>query len=53
MDDILVNFDAERAARAASAIRSLAERHQVLYFTCHPWTAELLDPAGEGTLALD
>jgi uncharacterized protein YhaN len=53
MDDILVNFDAERAARAASAIRSLAERHQVLYFTCHPWTAELLDPGGGGTLALD
>ena len=53
MDDILVNFDAERAARAASAIRSLSERHQVLYFTCHPWTAELLDPGGGGTVALD
>lgn len=53
MDDILVNFDAERAARAAGAIRALAERHQVLYFTCHPWTAELLDPGGAGTVALD
>ena len=53
MDDILVNFDAERAGRAASAIRSLAERHQVLYFTCHPWTAELLDPGGGRTVALD
>ncbi|MEO8245834.1 MAG: AAA family ATPase [Chloroflexota bacterium] len=53
MDDILVNFDAERAGRAASAIRSLAERHQVLYFTCHPWTAALLDPGGSGTVALD
>ena len=52
MDDILVNFDAERAARAASAIRDLAERHQVLYFTCHPWTAELLDPDGVRTVAL-
>ncbi|HSK02479.1 MAG TPA: hypothetical protein VK932_14600, partial [Kofleriaceae bacterium] len=53
MDDILVNFDADRAARAASAIRDLASRHQVLYFTCHRWTAELLDPGGDRTLALE
>ena len=53
MDDILVNFDAERAARAASAIRELAERHQVIYFTCHQWTAELLDPDGGRTLSLN
>ncbi len=53
MDDILVNFDEERAARAAAAVRSLAERHQVLYFTCHPWTARLLDPDGGRTLGLD
>ena len=52
MDDILVNFDAERAERAAAAIRELAGRHQVLYFTCHPWTAELLDPTASRTLAL-
>lgn len=53
MDDILVNFDADRAARAASAIRDLATRHQVLYFTCHRWTAELLDPDGGRTLTLE
>ena len=53
MDDILVNFDANRAARAAGAIRALAERHQVLYFTCHPWTAELLDPERASTITLD
>ena len=52
MDDILVNFDAERAARAAATIGGLAERHQVLYFTCHARTAELLDPGGERTVAL-
>ena len=52
MDDILVNFDVDRAARAAAAIRDLAERHQVLYFTCHRHLAELLDPGGERTLAL-
>jgi len=53
MDDILVNFDADRAGRAAAAIADLATRHQVLYFTCHPWTAQLLDPGGERTLALE
>ena len=52
MDDILVNFDPERAARAAAAIRNLATRHQVLYFTCHQWTAELVDPGGTRTITL-
>lgn len=38
MDDILVNFDDERAALAARSIEQLAERQQVIYFTCHPET---------------
>ena len=38
MDDILVNFDPDRAARAARSIEALAERQQVIYFTCHPTT---------------
>jgi uncharacterized protein YhaN len=38
MDDILVNFDPARAARAARSIEELSTRHQVLYFTCHPET---------------
>lgn len=52
MDDILVNFDPGRAGRAAIAIRQLAERHQVLYFTCHPAAGELLDPDHERTIEL-
>ena len=52
MDDILVNFDADRASRAAGAIRDLATRHQVIYFTCHAWSAELLDPEATRTVAL-
>ena len=52
MDDILVNFDVDRAGRAAAAIADLAERHQVLYFTCHRHVAELMDPAGARTLTL-
>jgi uncharacterized protein YhaN len=52
MDDILVNFDPERAARAARAIGQLASRHQVIFFTCHPRIAELLDPDGVVTQQL-
>ncbi len=52
MDDILVNFDRQRATRAARAIRDLATRHQVVFFTCHPQTAELLDPDGAATVHL-
>ena len=52
MDDILVNFDPERASRAAEAIRELARSHQVIYFTCHEPTAKLLDPRGAQTSVL-
>jgi uncharacterized protein YhaN len=52
MDEILVNFDAARSATTAAAVRTLAERHQVLYFTCHEATARLLDPEGDRTLRL-
>jgi len=38
MDDILVNFDANRSRYAASAILELAGTHQILFFTCHPET---------------
>jgi len=43
MDDILVNFDPERAEKACGAIGELAEKNnQVILFTCHPDTVELL-----------
>ena len=38
MDDILVNFDEDRAARAARSIEELSKTCQVIYFTCHPTT---------------
>jgi uncharacterized protein YhaN len=38
MDDILVNFDDDRAAQAALSIEALAQTCQVIYFTCHPTT---------------
>lgn len=42
MDDVLVNFDPGRRHGAASAIAALADSRQVLFFTCHPETADLL-----------
>lgn len=47
MDDVLVNFDPERARAAAGAILELSRQQQVLFFTCHPGTVDLfreLDP---------
>ncbi len=38
MDDILVNFDPERAQLTARSIERLAESQQVIYFTCHQET---------------
>jgi uncharacterized protein YhaN len=40
MDDVLVNFDDERRSAAAEVIAEFAARRQVIYFTCHPATAE-------------
>lgn len=40
MDDVLVNFDDERRWAAARVIAEFADRRQVIYFTCHPATAE-------------
>ncbi|MEA2584749.1 MAG: hypothetical protein QOF33_2834 [Thermomicrobiales bacterium] len=42
MDDILVNFDPERARAIAGQLIEFAREHQILLFTCHPATVELL-----------
>ncbi len=45
MDDILVNFDPERAQQTAKSLLSLTKgprAHQVLFFTCHPHIADML-----------
>ena len=52
LDDILVNFDPKRAARAVEAIGSLASRLQVLFFTCHPHIGELFS-AMEGVKMIE
>ena len=45
MDDILVNFDPERAAAACRALLELSTDQQVLLFTCHPSTVEMMTSA--------
>jgi uncharacterized protein YhaN len=42
LDDVLVNFDPARAAQVAAVVAEVAEHHQVLAFTCHPWVRDLL-----------
>ena len=42
LDDLLVNFDAERARAAALVLRDFAdEGHQLFVFTCHEHIARL------------
>ncbi len=42
VDEVLVNFDPDRALRAAVAFTELSRTNQVLVFTCHPTVVELL-----------
>jgi uncharacterized protein YhaN len=49
MDDVLVNFDPERAAAVADVLREVAKTRQVLVFTCHPWVKDMLLPGSDGS----
>lgn len=40
MDDVMVNFDPQRAGQSAAVLQEFAGKRQVLYFTCHPQTAK-------------
>jgi uncharacterized protein YhaN len=47
LDDVLVNFDAQRARAAAVLLREFAARgHQLLVFTCHEHMYELFRSLG-------
>ena len=41
VDEVLVNFDPDRARRAAVAFTELSKTNQVLVFTCHPTVVDL------------
>lgn len=42
MDDVLVNFDPKRARQMAAELLAFGDRHQVLLFTCHSFTRDLI-----------
>ncbi len=48
MDDVLVNFDPQRSQQTARALLQLSQgqhgsqAHQILFFTCHPHMADML-----------
>lgn len=41
-DDVFVNFDPERFSASCKAVKELSNTHQLLYFTCHPDSANLM-----------
>jgi uncharacterized protein YhaN len=48
MDDVLVNFDPVRARAVAQELARFSEQRQILIFTCHPMTAQLLTEVAPG-----
>ncbi len=47
LDDVLVNFDRERATHAAATLKTFAELgHQVMMFTCHDHIVEIFQEIG-------
>lgn len=46
LDDILVNFDPQRAANSAAVLAEFAGTNQIFFFTCHPAMAGMLLEAG-------
>lgn len=53
VDEILVNFDPDRALRAAEAFAELSRTNQVLVFTCHPHIVELFKLASPDAKVID
>jgi len=53
MDDVLVNFDEERATAVAQLLASFSEGHQVILFTCHGWTVDMIRTAAPGARVVE
>lgn len=53
MDDVLVNFDPERARALAAALAEFAATHQVLFFTCQPAIRDLLVDVGRASRVVE
>ena len=46
LDDVSANFDPRRAQATASLLAHFAQRHQVLFLTCHPEWADRFQASG-------
>lgn len=46
LDDVMVNFDVHRSANLAQVLNKFAKDRQVILFTCHEHTAELMKHVG-------
>ena len=53
VDEILVNFDPERAQRAAEGFAELSQTNQILVFTCHPSIRDLFTAAASNTQVIE
>jgi uncharacterized protein YhaN len=54
MDDVLVNFDPNRAKQTCKVLKELsAANQQILLFTCHPETVELVREVTEDPVVLE
>jgi uncharacterized protein YhaN len=42
LDDVLVNFDPDRATAVATELAATARSHQMVFLTCHPHLAEMM-----------
>lgn len=52
VDEVFVNWDAERRAQGLEVLARLAEKRQVFLFTCHPYMARELEEAGARVVEL-
>jgi len=52
LDDVLVNFDPERAQNAVKALARISKLHQVVAFTCHPALREVFQKHGAQIVSL-
>jgi uncharacterized protein YhaN len=53
VDEVLVNFDLERARHAAAAFVELSRTNQVLVLTCHQWMVDLFTAAAPHAAVVD
>lgn len=53
VDEVLVNFDPERARRAAEGFATLSKTNQILVFTCHPEMINTFEKACKEALVID